>query len=191
MRYVTVTAEELGHVRDGLKVIETLNEFGEPLVELYFYGLTDNPTALDVVKESISYWSDEEIPEQDVKVSEAVFVIPASVDTLYYLTGSGLKLSKGDEAIYSSGAEGPRTVSMHPRTLLNVAAGYFKVMALSRDEFSAEDFLLKYGIKARQVAPQVEQRTAPATTPEVPTGREGVAPAKRSSLGFNVEEWLG
>jgi len=192
MRYVVITAEELGHLREGLQVLDSLNEPDEPMVELYVYGLTDNANALAAVKEAVTYWLDEEIPEQDVNVNEAAFIIPVSTDTLYYLMGSGLMLSQNDEVAYRGGPEGPRTISLPPGvTRVRLTVGHFKAIALARDDYSAEDFLAKYGTKAQAAAPQRVERTepaqAPAVAPETPAG--AVAP-KASSLKFNVEEWL-
>ncbi len=191
MKYVVITSEELGHLREGLQVLDSLNEPGEPMIELWVYGLTDNPNALEAVKQAVVYWMDEEMPEQDVKVSEAVFIIPVSTDTLYYLMGSGLMLGNNDEVAYRSEPKGPQTISLHSgvtRTRLTV--GHFKAIALARDDYSAEDFLAKYGTKVQAAAPQQVERTepaqAPAVAPETPAG----AP-KASSLKFNTEEWLG
>lgn len=196
MRYVTVTAQELGHLREGLQVIESLNEYAEPTVEIYFYGLTDNSSLLDAVKEAVSYYSEEEIDEADVVVTEAVFIFRVSSDVLYYLTGSGLTL-RDAEVVYIGGAgEGPRTVSISTKYGgVSATVGEFKTMALSRDEFGGEDFLTQYGTSARGAKPQeVVPRTAPATEeakPEATPGREAVAPQKKSSLSsFDLDSWL-
>jgi hypothetical protein len=205
MRFVTVTAEELGHLREGLQIIESLNEY-DNRVEIYFYGLTDNPTLLETVKAAVSDEVDGEIDQADVNVTEAVFVFPLSADILYYLTGSGLTVREGD-AIYSSGGgEGPRSVNLegvgrHGST--QATAGEFKTMALSRDEFSGDDFLMQYGNKAQQAQPQAVERTEPAQEQaqkpvEAPAAEAaptpnptGIPPAKRSSLRFSVDQWLG
>jgi hypothetical protein len=176
-----------------LQVLESLNEYAEPVVEIYFYGLTDNPTLLDAVKSAVSWWADEEIDEADVQVTEAVFILPAVADTLYYLTGSGLTI-RDAEIVYTGGREGPQSVwfkGANRHAGVQATAGEFKVMALSRDNFSGEDFLMQYG-KAQQAAPQEVERTAPAQEVKqkaVTPGREEVVP-KKSSLNFNVEQWL-
>lgn len=193
MRYVTTTKEELDHLREGLSVLESLNEYEEQVVEIYLYGLTDNPTLLEAVKDAVEYWSDEQIAAQDVQVTEAVFIFKVSSDVLYYITGSGLQL-RDAEIVYSGGNEGPQSVWLKSKHGVRVAGGQFKTLALSRDEFSGEDFLMQYGQKTQQPAPQEVQRTTPvqetqeqpATTP----GREGVAPVKKSSLNFDVDTWL-
>lgn len=195
MRYVTTTSEELDHLREGLAVLESLNEYEEQVVEIYLYGLTDNPTLLESVKDAVEYWSDEQIAAQDVQVTEAVFIFKVSSDVLYYITGSGLQL-RNAEVVYAGGNEGPQTVSLASKHGVRVAAGQFKTLAISRDEFSGEDFLLQYGQKAQQPAPQEVQRTEPAQevakqpVEEVTPGREGVAPVKKSSLNFDVDTWL-
>jgi hypothetical protein len=195
MRYVTTTGEELDHLREGLAVLESLNEYEEQVVEIYLYGLTDNPTLLEAVKDAVEYWSDETIAAQDVQVTEAVFMFKISSDFLYYITGSGLQLREA-EIVYSGGNEGPQSVWLKSKHGVRVAAGQFKTLALSRDEFSGEDFLMQYGQKTQQPAPQEVQRTEPtqevATQPVEPVtpGREGVAPAKKSSLNFDVDTWL-
>lgn len=217
MRYVTVTPDELDHLREGLKVLEALNEYEEQVVEIYFYGLTDNSVALDGVKEAISYWADEEIDEADIKVTEAVLIFRVSADTLYYLTGSGFPLRDG-EAVYTSGdAEGPRTVDLKTnrgqRGGVKVSVGSFKTMALSRDDMSGQDFMMQYGTK-QAPAPQEVQRTEPSQHPmeqQRPNGpgedaahrlhggeptpkavHPGVPPEapKKSSLNFDIESWL-
>jgi hypothetical protein len=217
MRYVTVTAEELGHLREGLQVLESLNEYEEQTVEIYFYGLTDNSVLLDAVKEAVAYWAEEEVAEQDVNVTEAVLIFPASADVLYYLTGSGLTLRDG-EAVYSSGGgEGPRSVYLKNaiRGGFKASAGEFKTMALSRDDMSGEDFLLQYGNKT-QAAPQEVGRTEPAQAkhpmeeqrpnetgedvahrlhggePSPKPVHPGIAPPapKKSSVQFDIDKWL-
>ncbi len=195
MRFVTTTAEELTHLREGLQVIESLNE-PEDRVEIYFYGLTDNSTLLDAVKDAVEYWSDEQVAAQDVNIAEAVFIFPVSADALYYLTGSGLIIRDG-EAVYAGGDEGPRTVNLKMRNDqrggTRATAGEFKTMALGRDEFSGEDFLLQYGKKTQQPPPEEVERTESAQAVRqqpVTPGREGVAPAKRSSLELDIETWL-
>ena len=200
MRYVTITAEELGHLREGLQIIESLNEYdNEDREKIFFYGLTTNSALLDAVKEAVVYWADEEIAEQDVNVTQAVIIFEVSADILYYLTGSGLTVREG-EAVYTDGsAEGPRQVWLKNRNNRNgfkAAAGQFTTMALSRDDMGGEDFIKQYGQAATQTAPQEVQRTAPAQEVQkepmaAPTpGREGVAPAKKSSQKFDVESWL-
>ena len=195
---MTVTAEELSHLREGLQIIESLNEYDDDSrTKIFFYGLTNNPSLLDSVKEAVSYWSDEEVAEQDVAVTEAVLIFEVSSDILYYLTGSGLTVRDGEAVYTGGGAEGPKQVWLKNRGNAHgfkAAVGQFSTMALSRDDMSGEDFLLQYGTKTAPVQQEV-QRTAPAqevqqqpVTP--PTGREGVAPAKKSSLGFDVESWL-
>jgi hypothetical protein len=185
LRYTTLSTEELEHLRDGLNVIESLNEYGEPVIELWLYALTDNQNAIDAVKESISYWSD--IPEEDVNVAEAVILIPCSSDTIGYLTGSGLMLRK-EEVIYAGGAEGPRTVTLHSHGI-KVTVRHFKQLAIARDDFGAEEFLKQYGTQTQAAAPQV-QRTEPSTTRGV--NRATGEPMKESSGDINqvLDQWL-
>lgn len=189
MRYVTVTAEELEHVREGMKVLESLNEYEERAVDVYFYGLTNNQHLLHVVQEAVSAQTEGEVDEADVQVSEAVFIIPVSSDVLYYITGSGLLL-KNEEAVYIGGNEGPQTVRLAVRGQVRVTAGEFTTMALSRDDMSGEDFLMQYGQKTQASVPPEVQRTEPAAEQAQKPVGEGVAPAKKSSLNFNVESWL-
>jgi len=199
--YVTVTAEELGHLREGLQIIETLNNYADDRQKIYFYGLTTDTSLLDSVKEAVSYWAEEEVAEQDVNVAQAVLIFEISADILYYLTGSGLTVRDG-EAIYDSGSsEGPRQVwlkNRNNRSGFKASIGQFSTMALSRDDMSGEDFLAQYGTKTAP-QPQEVQRTEPAQQPQEPQpvapaavtpGREGVAPAKKSSLNFDVDTWL-
>jgi hypothetical protein len=189
MRYVTLSTEELEHLRDGLKVIESLNEYGEPVIELWLFALTDNLNAMDAVKESIAYWSD--APEEEVDVAEAVIIIPCSTDTLYYLTGSGLILRK-EEAVYAGGSEGPRNVTLHSSGI-KVTIQHFKKIAVARDDYGADEFLKQYGTKT-QAAPQEVKRTEPSTTPTPGTNRATgeLMPMKESSEDINsvLDQWL-
>ena len=194
MNYVTVTAEELDHLRAGLQILESLNDYDDDRNTIYFYGLTTNSVLLDTVKEAVSYWANEEIAEQDVKVDQAVFIFPLSADILYYLTGSGVKMTSG-EAVYSGGSEGPQEVSLKKSNMggYKATVGQFATMALSKDEFNGHDFLLKYGTTAQQAQPQEVKRTEPAqeqTQKPVAAPAAAPAPAKKSSLNFDIEGWL-
>jgi hypothetical protein len=182
VRYLAVTEEELLHLREGLVIIERLNERDSPVLQMYLYGLTNNPSILEAVKNAVSYWADEEIAEQDVTVAEAAVIIPVSSDTLYYLTGSGIML-RNEEVVYSSGGgEGPKSVSLHNQGI-KVPASYFSQLALSRDDMWGDDFMKQYGSKAKAApAPQQVKRNEPAATPPAPV------PERKASLNF--EEYL-
>lgn len=207
MKYTTITEEQLTHLLDGLKIIETLNEYDEPAVKLYLFGLSSDPTVLDVVRAAVHYWVDDEegIEESDIKVNEAVVIIPVSSDALYYLTGSGLALAD-EEVIYTSPGEGPRDVSLRmggSGRRVRVTPNNFSHMAVSRDDVWAKDFLIKYGTKSVAQMPKATQpaRSEEGTTKEplpaapaaAPTpGRENVIPMKKQTSleGINIDEFL-
>jgi hypothetical protein len=156
-----------------------------------------------MVKDAVSYWAEEEINAADVNVTEAVFVFPLSSDILYYLTGSGLTVRDGDAVYMGGDEEGPQAVSLKTGHEFKVTVGEFSKIALSRDEFTAEDFLIQYGNKTQQAVPQEVQRTEPVkeqerepvVAPEVAsatasTNKSASGISKLTSMMEMLSEWI-
>jgi hypothetical protein len=194
-RYIDVQAADLDKLHDGLKLLEMVDLDAVRGLDLYLYGISNNPQIVDAAKEAIA--DSEELDESDVQLTEVAVAIPLSSDTSYYLNGSGLILRREDFAYLGGGGEGVRTLSFafshyHPRVALN----YFQKLALASSDAWLDEFLRKEGSnKPAQITPNV-RRDEEATQPNVPaapatpaapaapaTGREGVAQMpKQTSL---------
>ena len=170
MYYIDITPEDLRKLQDGIGIIERLyRSSGEELPSLYLYGLSQDPGVLDAAKEAIASYSDEELSEEDVQLTEVVVELRLSEDVLYGMLGSGVKPGKNDQFAFTGGpGEGIREIGfqwahIQPR----MTAGSFTKMGLASDSGWGDKFLQQYGNKAPM---QVKvQRNEPAT---------GVAPAQ-------------
>jgi hypothetical protein len=166
-RYVEINAERLSHLHEGLELLEQVDRDAMRTLDLFLYGISNNPQIVDAAKEAIA--DSEELSEQDVQLSEVAVAIPLGSDIIYYLDGSGLILRREDFAYMGSGGEGVRTQSFafshyHPRVTLS----YFSKIALASSDAWLDDFLRKEGSgKPAQVTQNV-RRTEEATQPAVP-----------------------
>jgi len=198
-RYVEINAERLSHLHEGLELLEQVDRDAMRTLDLFLYGLTNNPQILDAAKEAIA--EDAEIAEEDVQLSEVAVAIPVGSDIIYYLDGSGLILRKEDFAYMGSGGEGVRALSFafahyKPRVTLN----YFTKIALASSDAWLDDFLRKEGSgQAAQVSQNVrrtEEATQPGVppAPEQPTPQQAQPPAqpmpKQTSLASFLDEFL-
>lgn len=182
-RYIEVSAEDLDKLHDGLKLLEMVDRDAVSNLDLFVYGLSNNPQIVDAAKEAIA--DSEELAEEDVQLSEVAVAIPMSSDTSYYLAGSGLILRREDFAYMGSGGEGVRTQTFafshyHPR----VSLSYFTKLALASSDAWLDEFLRKEGSgKPAQITPNV-RRTEEATQPGAPAAPATPAaapPAPRQS----------
>src|SRR5271168_4730870 len=173
-RYVEINAERLSHLHEGLELLEQVDRDAMRTLDLFLYGLTNNPQILDAAKEAIA--EDAEIAEEDVQLSEVAVAIPVGSDIIYYLDGSGLILRKEDFAYMGSGGEGVRTMSFafshyKPRVTLS----YFNKMALASSDAWLDEFLRKEGSGATATVTQNVRRTEEATQPGTPAAPEAPA----------------
>jgi hypothetical protein len=105
--YVNVTESQLISFRDSLSLIDHLDPDKSQTLELFLYGIVSSVGVVDAAKEAIAQTSKQQITETQVQLSQVAVAVPLSSDTLYYLTGSGLKLHRED-FVYVSGNDGPR-----------------------------------------------------------------------------------
>ena len=170
MYFQETTAEDLMKLREGLGILERLSRDLVSGMDIYVYGVTTSPAILDACREAIAANGEEEIDEESIQLTEVAVALQASPDTLYYLTGSGVKLGRGDEFVYQGTAgEGIRNIDFafsRVKPLATVAD--FQHVALAESDAWLDKFFTQYGNKAPvQIQKEVE-RVAPST---------GVAPA--------------
>lgn len=166
-KYVAIDAQRLEKLHDGLELLEMLDRTHMAGLNLHVYGITNNAQILDAAREAVA--DAEELAEEDVQLAEVAVAIPISADTIYALTGSGIKLEREDFVYLGSGGEGTRTLSFtfghyHPTVNLSM----FNKLAMASDESWLDDFLRKEGTKQQaRITPNVH-RTEEATQPGVP-----------------------
>jgi hypothetical protein len=196
-RYIDVQPADLDKLHEGLKLLEMVDRDAVAGLDLFVYGISNNPQIVDAAKEAIA--DSEELDESDVQLAEVAVAIPLSSDTSYYLNGSGLILRREDFAYLGSGGEGVRTLSFafshyHPRVALNA----FTKIALASSDAWLDEFLRKEGSNQPAQVTHNVRRDEEATQPQVPvapptpqapaapaTGREGVAQMpKQTSLSI-------
>src|SRR5208282_851604 len=212
-RYLDISEDQALKLREGLELLETLDRDAVRGLDLCLYGLSSDTQVLDAAREAIASDSEDEVAEEDVQIGEVAVAIPISSDTIYALTGSGIKLKDEYFAYAGAGGEGTRrgyffsanyrpTVTMHS----------FSHTALASSDSWIYDYLEKTGgknVSPTEIKKKV-QRTEEATQPGVPTleapkvpvatppaaPAAPVAPAgtqKRTSLSVErlVEDFLG
>jgi len=166
-RYIEVDAESLSKLHAGLTLLEQVDSDAMRTLDLFLYGLTNNPEIVDAAKEAIA--DDAEVDESDVQLTEVAVAIPMGSDIIYYLDGSGLILRREDFAYMGSGGEGIRQMSLafshyKPRVTLK----YFSKLALASSDAWLDDFLRKEGSGQAATVKQNVHRTEEATQPGVP-----------------------
>jgi hypothetical protein len=207
-RYIDISEDQALRLREGLELLETLDRDAVKDLDLYLYGITSDPQILDAAREAIAETSEEIISEEDVQLSEIAIAIPISSDTIYALTGSGIRLEKEYFAYISGEGEGARrtylySANYHPTVTLHS----FQHIALGESDSWIDDYLEKEGSKQPAEIKKKVQRTEDATRP-VPTVAEPQTPVeappaapqapqagvpKRTSLNLAslVEDFLG
>ena len=201
-RYVNIDAERLSQLHTGLELLEQVDRDAMRDLDLFFYGLTNNPQIVDAAKESIA--DSKEVAEEDVQLSEVAVAIPFGSDVIYYLDGSGLILRNEDFAYTGTGGEGIRSASFtfsHYKP--KVTLSYFSKMALASSDAWLDDFLRKEGSSKPAQVKQNVRRTEEATQPGVPAAPEAPAAAptpapqapatqtpKQTSLASVLEKFL-
>jgi hypothetical protein len=167
-RYLEITKEQLANMYEGLNLLESVASTEIFELDLALFGLTQSEPILDAAREAIADAAD--LDENDVQLSEIAVTIPLSSDTIHYLLGSGLKLSREDFAYMGVGGEGIRTQGFtfsHYKPAVSISD--FSEMALSNSSAWVEDFLKQYGNKQPAQIQQNVRRTEEATEPGTPT----------------------
>jgi hypothetical protein len=175
-RYIDVRPEDLDKLHEGLKLLEMVDRDAVAGLDLFVYGISNNPQIVDAAKEAVA--DDAELDESDVQLAEIAVAIPLSSDTSYYLNGSGLILRREDFAYLGGSGEGVRTLSFafahyHPRVTLS----YFTKIALASSDAWLDEFLRKEGTNKPAQITQNVRRDEEATQPQVPAAQPTPAPA--------------
>lgn len=165
--YVTLDKERLMRVHEGLELLEQVDRDHIHDMNLCIFGLTNDPQILDAAREAIA--DESELEESDVQVAEVVVAIRISSDTIYALTGSGIKF-KSEEFVYmGDSGKGARSLSFtfaHYKPTVNINA--FSKLGLASSSGYIDEFLLKEGSKQpAKITPNVH-RTEEATQPGTP-----------------------
>ncbi len=202
--YVDVTEEELAGLRESLSLLERLDIAKIDTLDIYVYGMTKSPALLDAAREAVAGYSNEEISEEDVILTEIAIAIPLSADNLYYLMGSGLKLHREETFSYIGGqGEGPREVNFGYATFRpQVTLADFEHIAMADSNGYLDRFLTKYGVGApAQIKKKVrrdEEATQPVPTPVQPPATPATATPVPKQTSLNdaavnrlVEDFLG
>jgi hypothetical protein len=180
-RYLDIDEGQALKLREGLELLETLDRDAVKELDLCFYGLSSDPQVLDAAREAIASDSEDEVAEQDVQIGEVAVAIPISSDTIYALTGSGIRLKDEYFAYAGTGGEGTRrgyffSASYRPTVTMHS----FSHVALASSDSWVDDFLEKTG--GKNVAPtQIKekvQRSEPATQPGTPTPAQPQVPVE-------------
>jgi len=180
-RYLDISEDQALKLREGLELLETLDRDAVTGLDLCLYGLSSDPQILDAAREAIASDSEDEIAEQDVQIGEVAVAIPISSDTIYALTGSGIRLKDEYFAYAGSGGEGTRrgyffSASYRPTVTMHS----FSHVALASSDSWVDDFLEKVGgknVSPTEIKKKV-QRSEPATQPGVPTPAEPQVPVE-------------
>ncbi len=208
-RYLDISEDQVLKLREGLELLETLDRDAVKELDLYLYGITNDPQILDAAREALAEDSEDEITEEDVQLSEIAVAVPISSDTIYALTGSGIRLDREYFAYIAGEGEGTRRAYLysahyHPTVTMHS----FQQIALAESDSWIDDYLEKAGSgQAAEIKKKVV-RTEDATRPQPvvgepqtpveapPAAQPAAAPAgtpKRTSLNLSklVEDFLG
>jgi len=165
--YIELDKERLTRLHEGLELLEMVDRDHVADMHLCVFGLTSDRQILDAAREAIA--DEAELDENDVQLTEVAVAIPISSDTIYALTGSGIRL-KNEEFVYlGGGGKGARSLSFtfaHYKPTVNLNA--FSKLGLASSAGYVDEFLLKEGSKqTAQITPNVH-RTEEATQPGAP-----------------------
>jgi hypothetical protein len=217
-RFIETNEDQMLKLREGLELLETLDRDAIRDLDLFLYVLTSDPSVLDAAKEAIaedySSAAEEgaEITEEDVELGEIAIAIPINSDTIYALTGSGIKL-RDEYFAYSGGeGEGVRRAYLYAASYRPVVTMHsFSHMALASSDSWIDDYLEKTGghgtveTRIKKKVQRSEDATRPVPTleePKTPVATPPAAPAasavpagtpKQTSLNMEkfVEDFLG
>jgi hypothetical protein len=170
-RYIEIDEKRLTNMHEGLELLEAVDRgsYGEVMrqLDLHLYGISTDASVLDAAREAIA--EHEEAEETDVQVAEVAVAIPLSADTIWALTGSGIKLDREEFAYMGGGGEGVRSLAfMFARYKPTVTVHNFSQIALASSDSWIDDFLRQHGKGTpAKVVPAVH-RTEEATQSGVP-----------------------
>ena len=198
MEYVDIKQEDLLKLRDGLEILDRLDNDNRQ--QIYLYGISQDPIVLDAAREAIAEKADDPaVTEEGIQLGEVAVSIPLSADGIYALTGSGLKLDSGqDEFAYRTEGEGVRVIEASwSRVKASVTVADFTRIALASDSIYLNRFLTQRGTNTPATIQREVKREVPAVSAP-PAATPGAAPAsapqqKVTSLRIKdiVEDWLG
>lgn len=201
-RYLDINEDQALKLREGLELLETLDRDAVAGLELYIYGLTSDLQVLDAAREAIASDYEEEISEEDVQIGEIAIAIPISSDTIYALTGSGIRLQKEYFAYAGSEGEGTRRSYLYNSNYRPIVTLHsFSHLALAESDSWIDDYLEKTGGKG--IAPteikrkiqRTEEATQPVPVLEKPVTPKAPQPTTPKQTSFNLnrlmEDFLG
>ena len=153
MYFTEISPEDLVKLRDGLTILERLDQDSYDNTPYYLYGISSDEGVLSSAKESIAELmtdrseDETQFSENDIELSEVVVEIPISGDVLNALLGSGIKLDKSSEFAYLGGeGEGIRELSFSWSSYKpTVTVKSFSSLAVARDSGWGDKFLAKHG----------------------------------------------
>ena len=194
-RYVDINEERLSRLHEGLELLETVDREAMHSLDLYLYGISNNPQLLDAAREAIA--DSEELEEQDVQLTEIAVAIPLGADTIYALMGSGIRAKREDFAYIGGAGEGVRSMSFafgHFKPQITLSA--FSKLALASSDSWIDDFLRQEGSgQQAKITPAVhrnQEATQPA--PVAPANPQPAQPAqampKTTSLRAILDDFL-
>jgi hypothetical protein len=170
--FIDTNEQELHSIREALSLLERIEVGLTDKLDVFVYGVTQNPAIIDAAKEAIAktyYEAEEEIDESDVELAEVAVAIPLSSDILYYLTGSGLKLRAGDFVYRSAEGGGIKSGDfLHSDFKPSVTIHDFSHVGLAESNSSVDQFLNRYGKGQGATIKKNLHRTEEATQPGAP-----------------------
>ena len=201
MEYVDIKQEDLLKLRDGLEILDRLDNDNRQ--QIYLYGISQDPIILDAAREAVAESADDPaITEESVQLAEVAVSVPLSADGIYALTGSGLPLDSGDdEFAYRTQGEGVRVVAASwARVKAKVTIADFTRIALASDSIYLNRFLSQRGTNTPAAIQREVKREVPATAaPPTPGAAPATAPQMKQTSSKTatvrikdiVEDWLG
>lgn len=162
--YVEIDEKSLTALHAGLELLEQLDRDAIHSLKIHIYGISNNPQILDAAREAVA--EAEELAEEDVQITEIAVAIPISADTIYALSGSGIKLHNEDFVYLGSGGNGVKQLAFtfahyKPKVVLS----YFSKLAIASTDLALDDFLQKHGSGQAAKVTQNVHRTEEATKP--------------------------
>jgi hypothetical protein len=201
-KYIETTEEQLLRLRDSLELLGQLDQSKVKDLDLCIYGMTRNQSIIDAAREAIAEETyDENITEADVTLSEVAVAIPISADTIYALTGNGIKVGHGETFTYLGESEGPKTASFGSASFKpTISLHDLEDICLADSDGWSFEYLQKHSAGGGAKVQKKVRRNEEATQLGVPTPAAPVAPQpaaapqqKRTSLQLEslVERFLG
>jgi hypothetical protein len=172
MESIEISPEQLKQLTDGVRVLELVLR-GENLPTAWVYALTTSQEVIfkaeDALREEGERDREDEMDQtfEAPKLTEIAIAIPVSGDGLYYLTGSGLKLTN-EAFAYRKAGEGPMLTDFTwSRTPARLTVADLKLIELADSDIYLDDFLER-NTAATAAAPEKKtvERDEEATKPK-------------------------